>query len=209
MRRFFCDTCGKEITTEEKRYNIALFNRATKKQKTILHLCETDVKKVRNMKYIPKKNCRVRKIPTFYNVVESHCGKDKSLYIITDWNIDQLQSINTKDPTKLYLEDGRRYFTKEYVLALVDSKNIEGDIHLMHYTQLLFKKQTNDEKAKYETKYHNNVGFNKSDAKFMSAMARESFNKGIESLSANQIDTVRKRFTKYAEQVANILNGDL
>ena len=211
IRRFFCDCCGKEITTEELRYNVAFYNKKEKKQKTMLHLCEIDMKKVRNMKFVPQKNVRLKKMPEFYNIVECHMGKEKSLYVVTAWNLDQiLLTMDRKDPTKLFCENGKRYYTKEYVLGRIDGsiKPEEKDETLMKYVQLLFNKQTIEEKAKYETKFHNNVGFNKPDAKFLSAMARESFAKGYASLSPAQIDETKRRFKKYAEQVADLLNEE-
>lgn len=208
MIRFFCDCCGKEITKKDLQYGIVFYNRTTKKQKIELHLCENDVKKVKNMKFVPQKNCRIRKIPSFYNIIETHMGFSKSLYQIPEWYLDQIRSINVKDPKKLFLSNGKRYYTKEYILSLIDPVvNPENaDKRLLEFVQKLFNKQTDDEKSKYETKWHNNVGFNKPDAKFMSAMARISF-EGKE-LSPAQLETTRKRFYKYAEQVANLLNDE-
>ena len=211
MRRFFCDCCGMEITSKEKQYGVVFYNKSEKTSKTVLHLCGTDIKKVRNMKFVPMKKVRVRKIPTFYNVIESHLGKDKALYMIPEWSLDQILSVNHKDPRNLFTEDGKRYYTAEYIISTIDG-SIDKEYateNLMKYVQLLFNRQTDDEKAKYETKHHNNVGFNKPDAKFMSAMARESFNKGWSSLSDKQIEVVKDRFIKYAEQVANIMNENL
>lgn len=207
MVRFFCDCCGKEIMKKELQYNIVFYNRTTKHQKTELHLCLDDVKKVRNMKFVPEKNCRKRKIPVFYNIIEMHLRLQKSLYQIPEWNLDQIRSINVKDPKKLFLSNGKRYYTKEYVLSLIDPAiNKNADKALIEFVQKLFNKQTDDEKKKYETKYHNNVGFNKPDAKFMSAMARLTF-EGKE-LSESQLEVTRKRFIKYAEQVANLINDE-
>ena len=207
MVRFFCDCCGKEITRKDLQYGIVFYNRTTKHQKLELHLCENDVKKVRNMKFVPEKNCRKRKIPDFYNVMEMHLGLQKSLYQIPEWNLDQIRSINIKDPKKLFLSNGKRYYTKEYILSLIDPAiNKNADKALIEFVQKLFNKQTDDEKKKYETKYHNNVGFNKPDAKFMSAMARLTF-EGKE-LSESQLEVTRKRFIKYAEQVANLINDE-
>lgn len=208
MIRFFCDCCGKEITKKELQYGIVFYNRTTKHQKMELHLCLDDVKKVRNMKFVPEKNCRKRKVPDFYNIMEMHLGLQKSLYQVPEWNLDQIRSINVKDPKKLFLSNGKRYYTKEYILSLVDPaiNHKNADYRLMEFVQKLFNKQTDDEKSKYETKWHNNVGFNKPDAKFMSAMARISF-EGKE-LSPSQLDVTRKRFYKYAEQVANLINEE-
>ena len=217
MRRFFCDCCGKEITNKELQYGVVFYNRTLKQQKLELHLCGTDIKKVRNMKFVPQKNCKIRKVPNFYNIIEMHLGLQKSLYQIPEWNLDQIRSINVKDPKKLFLENGKRYYTKEYILSLIDGSihykwngyvwdKEKSDQKLMEFVQKLFNKQTDDEKNKYETKWRNNVGFNKPDAKFMSAMARLSFEG--KPLSDKQIEVTRARFIKYAEQVANLLNEE-
>ncbi len=210
MRRFFCDTCGKDITDKVNRYNVAIYNRSVKTTETKLHLCADDIKKVRNMKLIPMANVRVRKSPDFYNVVESHLGKEHSLYILPEWNIKQLESLNKKDMTKLRTAEGNIYYTKEYILSRVDGsvKPEQAKHRLVEWTQLLFKHQTEDEKKNYETKYHNNRGFNKPDARFMSAMAKVAFDKGEDALSDKQVDQMFKLFTKYAEQVADILNEE-
>ena len=208
MRMFFCDCCGRDITDKEDRYAVALYNRAERKTQTILHLCNNDMKKVRNLKLVPMSNVRVRKIPSFYNVVENYQGKQISLFILPEWNITQLESLNKADRTKLRTKNGDIYYTKEYVISRVDgSFKPELAVHkLIEWTQLLFNQQTQDEKKSYETKHHNNRGFNKSDAKFMSAMARIAFDKGEEALSEKQLAVMRYKFIKYAEQVANLLN---
>lgn len=210
MRRFFCDCCGKDITVKANRYNVSLFNRTTKTSETKLHLCADDIKKVRNMKLVPMSNVRIRRIPEFYNVVVSHLNKSESVYILPEWNVTQLESLNRKDPTKLRTADGNIYYTKEYILSRVDGsvKPEQAKHRLIEWTQLLFKHQTEDEKKNYETKYHNNRGFNKPDAKFMSAMARVAFDRGEDALSDKQIAQMYKMFTKYAEQVADILNEE-
>ena len=211
MRRFFCKCCGKEITTSSKRYTIKFYDRKEKKTETIMHLCEDDIKKVRNMKFVPEKNVRIRTIPKFFNIIETHEGKEKSLYMIPEWNLKQIHSVAHADNKNLFLENGKRYWTPEYVISLVDGsiKSVTPNEKLMQFVQKLYEKQTEDEKAKYETKYHNNRGFNKPDAKFMSAMARVSFEKGWQALSEEQINKVRKIFMKYAEQVADIMNEEV
>jgi len=208
MRRFFCDCCGCEITDHANRYTICLIDKKSKKSKAVLHLCATDAKKVRQMKLVPMQNVRVRRFPKLYNVVEKHADRQKALYILPEWNVDQLKSLKRTDRTKLRTADGLIYYTKEYVLSRVDGsfKPEEARKKLIEWTQLLFNYQTEDEKKSYETKHHNNRGFNKPDAKFMSAMARVAFTQGYECLSEKQWQVIYKRFVKYAEQVANILN---
>ena len=112
--------------------------------------------------------------------------------------------------TKLRTADGDIYYTKEYILSRIDGsvKPEQAKHRLIEWTQLLFKQQTEDEKKSYETRYHNNRGFNKPDAQFMSAMAKVAFDKGEDALSDKQVARMLKMFTKYAEQVANILNEE-
>ena len=212
MQRFFCDCCGQEITSKERRYGIVFYNRKEKTQKLELHLCPTDIKKVRQMRFAPMKNVRVRTIPTFYNIIETYMDKSTSLYQIPEWNLDQIRSVCHKDPRKLFTEDGKRYYTPEYILSKVDG-SIEpdkADESLMNYVYLLYCKQTSDERAEYRTKWHNNKGFNKSDSKFMSGMAKYYFDHHNEKnpMSEKQLAEIRRRFRKYVEQVANILNEE-
>ena len=207
-RKVFCDCCGNELMLAlNMDYNIAFYDRKEKKQKTVLHLCDKDVKKVRTMKFVPQTNCRIRKVPNWYNVIEYNAGKQKSLYQIPEWNLEQILAINNRKKT-LFTVEGKVYYTKEYVLSLLDgSKKTDfrtPDEWYIYFNQLVFNKQTSDEKSKYETKWHNNVGFNKPDAKLMSAMARLTF-EGKE-LSEDQMQILRDRLPKYAEQIANLVN---
>lgn len=212
MRRFFCDCCGMEITAKERQYGIVFYDRTECTQKIELHLCEKDVKKVRQMRFAPMKNVRVRTIPKFYNIIETHMGRQVSLYQIPEWNLDQIRSVNHKDPKRLFTVDGKRYYTPEFILSRVDG-SIEpefADKQLMGYVFLLYCKQTGDERKDYTTKWHNNRGFNKPDAKFMSAMAKVYFDNSEKEhpLTEKQLEEVRRRFPKYAEQVADILNDE-
>lgn len=210
VKHIFCDCCGQELMPElDMDYRVAFYDREERKQKTVLHLCEKDIKKVRYMKFVPQKNCRIRKVPKWYNVIEYNAGKQKSLFQIPEWNLDQILAINNAKKT-LFTIEGKVYYTKEHVLGLVDgsikTKGKTPEQWLFEFVQKLYNRQTTDEKAKYETKWHNNVGFNKPDAQFMSAMARLTF-EGKE-LVGDQLPTLQKRFIKYAEQVANLVNEE-
>jgi len=205
MRRFFCNCCGKELGDDNK-HRVVLRDRMEKKDKTALYLCEKDVRLVEKMKFIPYTNVRERRIPKFFNVKVAYPGgKEKTLYVVPEWNIPQINALDKTDKTKLFTRDGHIYYTPEYVLMTIDREDI-GTKKLLEWIRLLFTKQTDDEKKEYKTKWHNNQGFNKPDAQFMSAMARVSFDKSDEALSEKQLEVVRKRFRKYAAQVADLLN---
>ncbi len=205
-RRMFCDCCGREITTDSERYTVILRDRTEKKDKKILQLCADDIKLVRRMKFTPNKCVRSRKTPKFYTVKISHLGKEESIYIVPDYQA--MQICNLKKiwaASKLIGSDGRQYFTKEYILYNIESGK-DARKNLLAWNRLLFTKQTEDEKKEYKTKWHNNAGYNQADAKFMSAMAKITFDKSDDALTDAQYETLKKRFVKYAQQVADLLN---
>lgn len=207
-RRMFCDCCGREITIDSERYNVILRDRAEKKDNKILQLCVDDVKTVRRMKFAPSKCVRVRKLPKFYNVKISHLGKEESIYVVPDYQAMQICNLKKIwSASKLIGSDGRQYFTKEYILYHIES-GADARKNLLEWNRLLFTKQTEDEKKEYKTKWHNNAGYNQSDAKFMSAMAKITFDKSDDAITDAQYETLKKRFKKYAQQVADLLNEE-
>lgn len=200
MKRYFCDHCGREI---KKPINVVIKSKTTKKRKTIMHLCEADAKYVKRMVYSPFKNIRARNIPDFYTVhlYDTDARKTTGLYMITEWNLKQLLSYK-KDSIPLIQADGRRYYTIEEVRTAIENDKYA----CLEFCRLLFNKQTPDEKKNYETKHHNNEGFNKSDAKWLSAMAKLSFDKNNDAVSDEQLKIIIKRMKKYAAQIAALLN---
>lgn len=213
MRRFFCSCCGKEITDEYNR--VVIRNKQGKsKDETILRLCEDDKKLVERIKLIPQKNVRIRTLPQWYNVKLVHCEKgskdvEKTLYMIPEWNLDQLYALSKADRTKLRTVNGDIFYTKELVLLKTAGDDELSIKFLLKCLRLLYMKQTEDEKKEYKTKWHNNVGFQKADAKFLTIFAKITYDKSDDALSPKQLEIVRKRFKKYAEQAANLLNEEI
>lgn len=68
----------------------------------------------------------------------------------------------------------------------------------------IFERQTLDEKQTGETKHHNGVGFNGTDASFLTSIAQQMI-AGRRSLSQRQLDATRKAMFKYAGQLARIV----
>lgn len=69
----------------------------------------------------------------------------------------------------------------------------------------IYEYQTADEKRSHETKEHNGVGFNGTDAKIMSSFAEFYMERGF--LSPKQLMIARKKIVKYAGQLCRIINA--
>lgn len=69
----------------------------------------------------------------------------------------------------------------------------------------IYKKQTDDEKQSGITAYDNGVGFNGIDAELLTNFSLQYIS--FRSLSAKQIEIMRKKMPKYAGQLAKIANG--
>jgi hypothetical protein len=207
--KYFCDHCGCEITTDSDRYNVIFRDRTEKTDKTEMHLCAADIKLVNKMKFAPCRATRSRKEPKWFNIKVAHLGKENTLYMIPDYQTVQVLNLKHEGlhkPLRKY--NGMMYWTKEEVLYTINHTEL-AKTQLLAWNRMLFQKQTEDEKKDYETKHHNNVGFNKSDAKFMSAMAKITFDKSDDAITDAQYETLKNRFTKYAQQVADLLNEEL
>lgn len=70
----------------------------------------------------------------------------------------------------------------------------------------IYERQTEDEQRVGDTRHHNNVGFNGSDAKFLSYCAEYVKNKNC-NLSGKFLEKARKRIVKYRRQLVEIANG--
>ena len=75
---------------------------------------------------------------------------------------------------------------------------------------IVYDNQRNDEKQIKQTKYHNNVGFNGTDAEFLSDCAervirwrQETEHQFPAPLSPRQMECVRKSLPKYWKQISN------
>jgi hypothetical protein len=66
----------------------------------------------------------------------------------------------------------------------------------------LYAKQVEDEQRTEETKYHNGVGFNSTDAQLLTSFAKQI--EGGRHLSEKQLVWAYKKLAKYATQLARI-----
>ena len=71
----------------------------------------------------------------------------------------------------------------------------------------IFDRQTADEQQSDQTNHNNSVGFNGTDAPFMSIMARRA--KEGKPFSEKQIACIRKAMLKYAGQLHKISQGKI
>jgi hypothetical protein len=69
----------------------------------------------------------------------------------------------------------------------------------------IYKRQTEDEQRTDQTNHNNNVGFNGTDAAFLSIMARRALED--KPFSEKQIACIRKAMRKYAGQLYKISKG--
>lgn len=231
MRHYFCDCCGVEVTDKLDRHVIVAKNRKTKKSQQMLVLCPTDAKRLHQIKIPPQTNVRKQNAPAWYLLSEKKWTpvddelkrSTTGVFIVPIWNLEYITGTFKRD-VQLRQKNGALYYTSELIARLVSGEYYKTVKHLsdfeaehnaikvlLGFVHLLWRYQTDDERKTYETKYHNNRGFNKSDAKFMSAMARLYADNGysVDMFSDKQIETIRKRFRKYQEQVSVIVNERL
>jgi hypothetical protein len=96
-----------------------------------------------------------------------------------------------KTSTKPY-----RTWTKEEIIARLQS---DADF-LTRALVVLYDRQTADEKAAEGTKHQNGVGFNGSDASYLSYVARYVIDRRV-VVSGKHLEKVQKKLVKYAGQI--------
>jgi hypothetical protein len=99
--------------------------------------------------------------------------------------------------------------TKESIASLL----AKSDKAVYRGLVVLYQRQTADEKSSENTKHQNGVGFNATDAKFGTSLAKQVLTwqeatqkKYPNPLSKGQIDAARRMIRKYAGQLANVAN---
>lgn len=205
MKKQYCSYCGTELVQGH-----AIIVRKVgkgEKQFTMLHLCDGHFKSLARKKFsAPYKLTKKMRTAPWYTITNSIiiAGKRRRnlLYTIPAWNLPAIREFDHSSPMqKLFDTEGNRVWTDEQVRAtLHGNKNF-----VIHCAQLLYAQQTTDEKKDYKTKYANGNGFNQSDAKFGSAMAKLAFDKGNDSLSELQVVALERILNKYANQLAQLL----
>ena len=90
-------------------------------------------------------------------------------------------------------------WTKDEILTWLN----HDDAFLIRALNELYRRQTEDERRVERTRHFNNRGFNSSDAKRLTSIAKWS-QRG--PLTSRQIALVRHRMQKYAAQITEIAN---
>jgi len=88
---------------------------------------------------------------------------------------------------------------KAYILGRMQTSNE----WLRKAVVAIYERQTLDEKQTGETKHHNGVGFNGTDASFLGSIAEQIIARR-RSLSEKQLSATRKAMVKYTGQLARI-----
>ena len=101
------------------------------------------------------------------------------------------------------MNSGTKTWTKEEIRNLLTN----SDKAVIRGLLRLYKFQTETEQESEETKYNNNLGFNGSDAKFLTSCVH--FYEKYKYLSPKQILSARKKLLKYSGQLAKFANGEI
>jgi len=97
----------------------------------------------------------------------------------------------------------KHIWTKDEILNAI----MTNDAQVAKALVKLYDYQTASEQEAKETKFHNRVGFNGVDGRFLSSLAE--FYKRNNYLSPKQTFRARKSLKKYAAQLARIVNGSV
>lgn len=92
--------------------------------------------------------------------------------------------------------------------VIIEAKLDNDDYFLCTCLLILYMRQEDDEKASADSHHDNGIGFNKSDAPYLTDIATKLTNASMYSvlpLSAEEFIEVRKRMKKYANQLSRIL----
>ena len=100
-------------------------------------------------------------------------------------------------------DQAQKVWTQDEIRANI----MAHDAWLYRGLTALYAKQTADEQSAETTKYHNKVGFNGVDAKFMTSLAK--FYQRESRLTGRQIASCRKTINKYCGQLSKIANGEI
>lgn len=103
-----------------------------------------------------------------------------------------------------------KIWTKEEIQALLNT----NDQAVIRGLLAIYNRQTADEKSSESTNHENKMGFNGTDARFGSSLAKQILDwqaapvkKFAKPLSPNQLAKGRKIIYKYAGQLTKIANG--
>ena len=94
-----------------------------------------------------------------------------------------------------------RVWTEDEIKRLVQ----ENDKVLYGALLKLYGEQTKDEQDDGETKYHNGVGFNGADSRFLTSVSEFLKQRGF--LTPKQKAVVRRKLIKYNKQLTRLANA--
>ncbi len=201
----FCSYCGNELVDGHS-IIVKEVGHGTK-QETKLHLCNGHFRQLCRMNFrAPKKlTKRMRRAPWFtitdLTIVEGKRRK-QLIYTVPEWDLHQVEAYNRESPEQLLFDKDRNRVWTE---IQVREKLKYNRRFVAKCTQLLYAEQTEVEKKEYKTKLSNGNGFNKPDARFGTAMAKLSLDKGYDALSVDQMDKLTELLIKYSNQLAQLL----
>jgi len=98
--------------------------------------------------------------------------------------------------------DTMKKWKKEEIREMIE----KSDYALIKGLLRIYENQTMDEKRTESTSHDNGIGFNGSDAQFLSKMAKFFLDRGY--LTGKQIEVVRKKMLKYSGQLTKIANAN-
>lgn len=119
------------------------------------------------------------------------------------------------------ITDPKKYFdikTKKARLELIKSKIETNDRWLLKGLLVIFERQTTEEQTSMSVREHNGVGFTGFDAEFMTSIAQQLIQKGLQEdiadktkkilasqyLTPAQLVVLRNKMKKYAGQLQRI-----
>lgn len=124
------------------------------------------------------------------------------------------------DNLKLRTTSGKRFWTENQIRDYI----FKDSLTMLRALKTLYKYQTEDEKKARETKYDNNVGFNKPDSSFLTGMSKkyialcdriyeetDGHDPKVEDVekefTEKQLETIKTKLEKYIAQLTTIANA--
>ena len=203
----YCHICGKILVSDNEIYQVVEQDPYTFKSKKLYDVCKECSEKL-SVKEFPLKRQTpsIRKNPKFKSIIlrQVKPRKEHIIYDVLPYQFDIIKSLEVNiDDLKLVYQDGKRVYTVNQIETWINK-----DYHnLIDAMTLLYKYQTDDEKKNRETKYANNVGFNKPDAAFMTGMCRIYEERGYDTYTDAQLATIKKCMKKYINQIMFYINS--
>lgn len=147
---------------------------------------------------------KAKEVPEYTRIFAEPMTKGKSvqLYDVLPEQLEKIIALDIpKEKLQLKTTDNRRVWTVYNVRHLIETNKDE----MLKLMRKLFEYQTEDEQVSRTTKWQNAVGFNQADAGFLTGMSRIYDSTG--KFTEGQINGIRKRMLKYAQQITILLNA--